>query len=75
MNVYDEQGNEVSLNDRGKGRWGAGDIDIALMSHFDYDRVFSKENEQEYMNYRKQKNNPYTKDLPQGDTMGTGDFG
>ena len=72
MNVYDEQGNEVSL---GKGRWGAGDIDIALMSHFDYDRVFSKENEQEYMNYRKQKNNPYTKALPQGDTMGTGDFG
>ena len=32
-------------------------------------------NQTDYMNYRKQKNNPYTKDLPQGDTMGTGDFG
>ena len=90
MNVYDEQGNEptaiIGKDKKGKlikrtagmfpvgDRWGAGDIDIALMSHFDYDRVFSKENEQEYMNYRKQKNNPYTKDLPQGDTMGTGDF-
>ena len=74
MNVFDEQGNEVSLNDRGKGRWGAGDIDIALLSHFDINRVFSDENEQGLLDYRKQRYNPYTKDLPSGDTMAVNDF-
>ena len=58
----------------GKDRYGAGDIHDALMSHFDFEKVLSDENEQELYDYWKQKYNPYTKDLPQGNTMGTGDF-
>ena len=75
MNVYDEEGNEVPLGAKGKtGRWGAGDIDIALLSHFDINRVFSKENEQELLDYWKKRDNPFTKDLPSGNKLNTGDF-
>ena len=86
MNVYDEQGNEawpsMKIDKKGRliemtggeGRWGAGDVDIALLSHFDINRVFSDENKQELLNYWKQRNNPYTKDLPQDDTMSARDF-
>jgi len=71
MNVYDEEGNAIPI---GKGGYGSGDISNALMSHFDYERVLSDENKQELSDYWEQKHNPYTKDLPQGDTMGAGDF-
>ena len=71
MNIYDEKGNEMAL---GKDRYGSGDIHDALMSHFDFEKVLSDDNEQELYDYWKQKYNPYTKDLPQGNSIGTGDF-
>ena len=71
MNVYDEEGNAIPI---GKGGYGAGDISDALMSHFDYERVLSDNNKQELVDYWKQKHNPYTKDLPSGNKLNTGDF-